>query len=132
MEPELSGQPAPRAYILEHVPAGIALLNDTSLQVLYTNTYLNTLLNQFGLPVDLLELPGLSALKDILPYSFYHQVEPALREAATRGETLEFTDLPFEGFLETRGRTYWHVNIVPGSLETLDTALLNRLPGLDR
>ncbi|HLL80611.1 MAG TPA: GAF domain-containing protein, partial [Ktedonobacteraceae bacterium] len=105
-------------------------MNDTSLQVLYTNTYLNTLLNQFGLPVDLLELPGLSALKDILPYSFYHQVEPALREAATRGETLEFTDLPFEGFLETRGRTYWHVNIVPGSLETLDTALLNRLPGL--
>lgn len=129
MEPEPSGRPAPRAYILEHVPTGIALLNDTSLQVLYTNSYLNTLLAQFGLPVDLSNLTS-TPLKDILPYGFYHQIEPALREAATRGEALEFTDLPFEGFLETRGRTYWRVTIVPGSLETLDTALLNRLPGL--
>lgn len=132
MEPEPSRQPAPRAFILEHVPAGIALLNDTSLQVLYTNSYLNTLLNQFGLPVDFLDLPGLpgSTLQDILPYSFYQQVEPVLREAASRGEALDFTDLPFEGFLETRGRTYWRVNIEPGSLETLDTALLNSLAEL--
>jgi len=43
MEPE---EPAPLTAILEHVPAGIALLDDTSLSVLYANSYLSALLNQ--------------------------------------------------------------------------------------
>jgi PAS domain S-box-containing protein len=119
MEPEQSS----RVSILEHVPEGIALLDDTSLRVLYINSYLRTLLSQSG---QLVDLPG-STLEELLPFGLYQQIEPPLREAATSGETREFTDLPFEGFLETRGRTYWHMTIVPGSRETLDAGLFGHI-----
>ncbi|HVB75510.1 MAG TPA: PAS domain-containing protein [Ktedonobacteraceae bacterium] len=115
MEPE---QSAPLEYILAHVSIGLAILDADTLRVLYINPYC----------LSLLEEPWRSqgatnhALQEVLPSSAISPVEVQLRRAIAARQTLHFNDVPYEGFLETRGRTYWNVEITPdwsGSLNPL-------------
>lgn len=120
-----SEQSVPLAYILGYVPVGIALLDAATLRILYANPYLSSLL------IPSWQIQGVSgrSLQEILPADLLKQIEPPLREAAADGTTRHYDDIPFEGDLETRGRTYWHITIVPTERERIDAALLNKLPG---
>jgi PAS domain S-box-containing protein len=121
MEPE---QSVPLTYILGYVPVGIALIDATTMRVLYVNSYITSLLDPIW------QAKGVSgfALQEILPADLFDKIESPLRDAAIDGATRHFDDLPYEGFLEMRGRTYWHIAIVPTVRDRIDTDLLNRLP----
>jgi PAS domain S-box-containing protein len=118
MEPE---QSVPLAFILGHVPVGIALIDGTTLRVLYTNAYLTALLASSWQAWNV-EVSG-RTLQELLPPDLLHKIEPPLRAADADGVPRHFDDLPYEGFLETRGRTYWRIAIAPAGRATIDAAL---------
>ena len=117
MEPE---QSAPHSFILGHVPLGIALIDATTLRVLYVNSYLTVLLD----PAWHTRNVSGHTLQEILAPDLLRKIEPPLREAYRDGTVRHYDDLPYEGSLETRGRTYWHVTIVPTGRESIDSSLL--------
>ena len=120
MEPE---QSAPHSFILGHVPVGIALIDGTTLRVLYINSYLTALLDPAWRVRD---VSG-HTLQEILAPDLLRKIEPPLREAYRDGTVRHYDDLPYEGSLETRGRTYWHVTIVPAGRESIDRSLLSQI-----
>lgn len=124
MELEQPEQPAPLSLILEHVPVGIILLDGTSMRILYANPYLTSLLDQ---PWPAHDIAGYS-LQEVLPSELLKEAEPVLREVLANQTARQFFDLPFEGFLETRGRTYWRITIVPAQQASSSLALLGQLP----
>jgi signal transduction histidine kinase len=85
--------------ILEH---GVALLDAPSLRVRYANPALRGYLR-------LTEEPIGKSLSDLLPTEVARRAARALSRVAEGGPELEGDELPFEGFLETQGRTYWHI-----------------------
>ena len=61
-------------------------------------------------------------MRDLLPANARSAIEVQSRMEAGNQRTLRFTDIPYAGFLETRGRTYWNISIEPdrqGSLAPL-------------
>ena len=102
-----SVQPALLEHILERMPVGVVILDCTSLRILYINTYLQSLLPLPWHSQSLIE----RSLRDIVPVEEYKLVEPIIREVCLTGRGVTYTDIPYEGFLETRGRTYWHISI---------------------
>ncbi len=112
-----SVQPTLLEYILERMPVGVVNIDCTSFRILYVNTYLQSLLPP---PWQTQNLFGHS-LRDILPNEEFKIVEPILQEICSTGRGATFSDIPYEGFLETRGRTYWHISIEPAQ-----STLLNR------
>jgi PAS domain S-box-containing protein len=123
-----SEQSAPLTYILGYVPVGIALLDAVTLRILYVNPYLSSLL------VPSWQVQGVSGrtLQEILPADLLEKIEPPLREAAASGTTRHYDDIPFEGDLETRGRTYWRITIVPTEREHINAELLSKLPAANQ
>jgi len=97
-----SVQPALLEHILERMPVGVVILDCTSLRILYINTYLQSLLPLPWHSQRLIE----RSLRDIVPVEEYKLVEPIIREVCLTGRGVTYTDIPYEGFLETRGRTY--------------------------
>lgn len=118
-----SEQSAPLSFILGQIPVGIALIDGTTLRVLYANAYLTSLLDQSW------QVRGASGhtLQEILTPDLLKKIEPPLRNAYQDGTTRHYDDLPYEGFLETRGRTYWHITIVPTGRASIDASLLSQL-----
>src|SRR5439155_21474714 len=102
-----SVQPALLEHILEHMSVGVVILDCRSLRILYINTYLQSLLPS---PWHIQSLIGHS-LRDIVPDEEYKIVEPILQDVCLTGRGVTFSDIPYDGFLETRGRTYWHIAI---------------------
>jgi len=102
-----SVQPALLELILERMPVGVVIIDCTSLRVLYLNTYLQSLLP----PPWHTQSPISHKLNDVLPYDVYKIAEPLMQQVCSTGQSITFSDIPYEGFLETRGRTYWHVSI---------------------
>jgi len=69
------------------------------------------------------------SIADVLPEKIHRQVQPILEQVARNGRqaqhepdasdsaeqhkhtTAHYVELPFEGFLESRGRTYWNIQI---------------------
>jgi PAS domain S-box-containing protein len=100
-------QPALLEHILERISVGVVILDCVSLRILYVNTYLQTLLPSSWQAQSLI---GYS-LKDILPDEEFKIVEPILHEVCSTDRETTFSDVPYEGFLEARGRTYWHISI---------------------
>jgi PAS domain S-box-containing protein len=102
-----SVQPALLEHILERMPVGIVILDSTSLRILYINTYLQSLLpspwHTYS-PID-------HSLRDIMPDEEYKIVEPLIQDVCLTGRGVTFSHIPYEGFLETRGRTFWHITI---------------------
>lgn len=111
-------QPALIEHILERMPVGVAILDCTDLRFLYVNAYLLSLLDS---PWRAHSVIG-HTLGDVVPDEVLRAAEPLLRQVCATGQPLTFSDIPYEGFLETRGRTYWHVSIEPS------TNLLPRVP----
>ncbi len=102
-----SVQPALLEHILERMQVGVVILDCTSLRILYINTYLQSLLPLLWRS----ESPIEHSLRDIVPDEEYKLVEPIIHEVCSTGRGATFSDIPYEGFLETRGRTYWQISI---------------------
>ncbi len=102
-----SVQPALLEHILEQMPIGVVILDCTNLRILYINTYLQSLLPFPWRSQSLID----HSLRDIVSGEEYKLVEPILQEVYSTGRGVTFSDIPYEGFLETRGRTYWQISI---------------------
>ena len=104
MEP---GQVKPLEYILNSVGVGVAILDADSLCIQYINPYLHALLKQ---PWRNQDVSGCT-VREVLPAKLPDNVLPLLRHVAETGQSIRYAEAPFEGFLESRGRTYWRVSI---------------------
>lgn len=104
MEP---GQAVQLEHILGHVTVGVVILSSTNLHVRYANPYILAFLdepwcyqNVVGLRVD-----------EILPAQICDIALPILRQVLENGQAVHYMEVPYEGSLETRGRTYWRISI---------------------
>ena len=104
MEP---GQVEQLEYMLNSVAVGIAILDAASLCVRYINPYLHALIQQPWRDQDITGQP----VEDILPETLPANTLSLLRHTAATGQSIYYAEVPFEGFLESRGRTYWRVSI---------------------
>ena len=94
-------------HILGRIPVGVAVLDCTGLRFLYANSYFLSLLDQ---PWRSQGVIG-HTLDEVAPQEIRNAAKPVLLQVCSTGQSQTFSELPFEGFLETRGRTYWHVSI---------------------
>jgi PAS domain S-box-containing protein len=101
------GQSVQLEPIFQYLSIGIAILDSADLNIRYVNPYLLSLLDPRW---QAEELVG-SVVQDILPEELQKLAVPLLLEVAATGTRLNWTDLPYEGFLAARGRTYWQVSI---------------------
>ncbi len=104
MEPEQAEQ---LEYIFGNVAVGVAILDPTSLRMLYINSYLRSLLDEPWSSQDL----RLYSIEEVVTPTCRAMVIALLREVAASREPIRHSEVPYEGFLETRGRTYWRVAI---------------------
>ncbi len=104
MEP---GQVEQIEYMLNSVAVGVAILDAASLCIRYINPYLHALLQQPWRNQDIKGRP----VADVLPETLPDNTLLLLQHTATTGQSIHYAEAPFEGFLESRGRTYWRVSI---------------------
>ncbi len=104
MEP---GQIEQLEYMLNSVAVGIAILDARSLCIRYINPYLHALLQ---LPWRSQDITG-RPVEEVLPAMLPGNILPVLQHTAETGQSIHYAEAPFEGFLESRGRTYWRVSI---------------------
>src|SRR6266849_2850204 len=106
MEPEQSRQ---LEYILGHMTIGVAILDCADLRVRYVNSYLLSLLEEAW------HCQGVIGLRraEIAPGEVLTVALPILQQVCSSGQSTRFCDVPYEGLLKTRGRTYWHVSVEP-------------------
>ncbi len=100
-------QPALLEHILERMPVGVAILDCTDLRILYANSYLLSLLDPVWRSQSIMG----RTLDEVVPHEVRIAAGPLLQQVCSTGQLVTFSDLPYEGFLETRGRTYWQVSI---------------------
>ena len=118
-------QSAPLEHILGQLMVGFAILDGPAMRVRSINPYLFSLLEE---PWRSSQVVG-RTLSEILPPEMLRSVEPWLRQAYTGRETLHLDDIPYEGFLETRGRTYWRITIEPMQQPSSMNAQGGQAPG---
>lgn len=94
-------------YILGNVAVGVAILDPASLSILYVNSYLHSLLNEPWSSQD----PRQHSAVEVIPPKLATIVVPLLRQVAESKESIHHSEVPYEGFLESRGRTYWRVAV---------------------
>lgn len=100
-------QPALLEHILERMPVGVAILDCTDLRILYANSYLLSLLDPVWHSQSIIG----HTLDEVVPHEVRIAAGPLLQQVCSTGQHVTLSDLPYEGFLETRGRTYWQVSI---------------------
>ncbi len=108
MEP---GQAAQLEHILRHVSVGVAILNSTSLHIRFANPYILAFLDE---PWCYQNVVGLR-IDEVLPAQICDIALPLLRQVSESGQSVHFAEVPYEGSLETRGRTYWQISIEPST-----------------
>src|SRR6266704_3141367 len=106
MEPEQSRQ---LEYILGHMTIGVAILDCADLRVRYVNSSLLSLLEEAWHCQGVIGL----RLAEIAPGEVLTVALPILHQVCSSGQSTRFCDVPYEGLLKTRGRTYWHVSVEP-------------------
>lgn len=94
-------------HILGRISVGVAILDCPSLRVLYANTYLTS----FCPEQWRLQGPVGGCVREILPADIYQLAEPLFQQVRATGKKVSLSEIPYEGFLETRGRTYWHISL---------------------
>lgn len=109
MEPE---QSARLEYIPEHLATGIAILDCANLRIRYINSYLRSLLDEPWRTQNPQSITG-RTLEETMPGELLKVALPLLEHVCSTGQKRSWTDVPYEGFLAARGRTYWHVTIEP-------------------
>jgi PAS domain S-box-containing protein len=102
-----SVQPALLERILERISVGVVIIDCTSLRVLYLNSYLQSLLP----PPWHIQSPIGHRLNEVVPYDVYKIANLLMQQVCSTGKSVTFSDIPYDGFLETRGRTYWQTSI---------------------
>src|SRR5437763_11179787 len=107
MEP---GQPAQLEHILRHMSVGVAILDCSDLRLHYANPFLLALLEQLEPSGHSQDIVG-NCLDEIIPDELRKIAVPVLQQVCSTGQHLSWSDIPFEGFLAARGRTYWRVSI---------------------
>ncbi|MFL5629193.1 MAG: PAS domain-containing protein [Ktedonobacteraceae bacterium] len=105
-----SGQPAQLEHILQHMSVGVAILDCSDLRLQYANTFLLSLFEQLEPTWRPQAVIG-HCLDEIIPDELRRIAIPLLQQVCSTGERLSWSDIPFEGFLAARGRTYWRVSI---------------------
>lgn len=106
MKPEQSAQ---LEFILGHLAMGIAILGCADLRFLYVNPYLQSLIDD---PWRSQGVVG-HTLEEIATSEVQRITLPLLREVCAAKQRVSWTNIPYEGFLAARGRTYWNVTIEP-------------------
>jgi PAS domain S-box-containing protein len=106
MGPEQSGQ---LEYILGCVSVGVAILDCTEMRIRYANAHLLSLLEESWHPRGVIG----HRLEEVVPNEIYKVAQPLLQEVCSSARSTTYSEVPFEGFLKTRGRTYWHIEIQP-------------------
>ncbi len=106
MEPEQSAQ---LEFILGHLATGVAILGCADLRFLYVNPYLQSLIDE---PWRSEGVVG-HTLEEIATSDVQKIALPLLREVCASDQRVSWTNIPYEGFLAARGRTYWNVSIEP-------------------
>ncbi|WP_069806255.1 PAS domain-containing protein [Thermogemmatispora onikobensis] len=100
--------------ILGHIAVGAAVLDGTDLRVLYINQYLASLLSEPWRSQGVLG----HRLPEILPPELASTAVPQLQRASAMRQSLVFQDVPYEGLLASRGRTYWRISLIPVTWES--------------
>ncbi len=90
-----------------YLPVGLVVLDSADLRILYFNSYLHT---QFEMYWDTQEVIG-QRVVEFLPDNVRENILARLRSVTISEDTIEYAELPYEGLLHTRGRTYWHVTV---------------------
>jgi PAS domain S-box-containing protein len=94
-------------HILRRMPVGVAVLDCADLRFLYTNSFLLALLDQSWRSQGVIG----HTLDEVAPQGIRQAAQAVLQQVRSTGQSQTFAELPYEGFLETRGRTYWRVSI---------------------
>src|SRR5207244_11586354 len=92
-------------YLLEHLSVGVAILEGATLRVRYLNAYLHSLLPE---PWKSEDVVGRN-VKEVIPEDLHDLILPLLHHTAQTGKRKQYLEIPYEGFLEARGRTYWKI-----------------------
>jgi PAS domain S-box-containing protein len=122
MEPEQSAQ---LESIFQHMSVGVAILDCPDLRLLYANPYLLSLLDQAheaGRPQAIIS----HSLYEIIPEELLRIALPLLQQACSTGQRMSWSDIPYEGFLATRGRTYWRVSVERSEREAESLSISER------
>lgn len=106
-------------YILGHVSVGVAVLDAHDFHICYANSYLCSLLNE---PWCTRQDVAGRHLEEVVPDAVRKLAQPLLHYVASTGKRVNYTEVPYEGFLETRGRTYWRITIERSTLTVNGTA----------
>src|SRR5579863_6479426 len=104
MEPEQSAQ---LEHILRYMSVGVAILACPDMRLRYANPFILSLLDQ---PISADEVIG-RPLSEIIPDELLKVAMPFLQQICATGKRKQWADIPYEGFLAARGRTYWHVTV---------------------
>ncbi|TMC18663.1 MAG: PAS domain-containing protein [Chloroflexi bacterium] len=119
MEP---GQAVQLEYICAHITIGLVILDATNLRIRYANPYLCSLLDE---PWSYRGVIGRS-VEEVLSAKISALALPHLQHVAMTGERIQRAEVPYEGFLTSRGRTYWCISVerLPAEQETSPTLLV--------
>ena len=93
--------------LLGCLSVGVAVLDSTDLHIHYLNAYLRTQIEKHWHLQDVIG----QRIDRLLPEEVRKNVLACLHTVALTGESIEYAELPYEGFLQTRGRTHWHVTL---------------------
>lgn len=114
------GRTSQLEYILDTLTTGAAVIDTSALHVLYVNAYLHELLGEPWRNQNIIN----SHLEDILPREVYTAAQPVFEQVVSSGSPIYFDEVPYEGFLEERGRTYWRLAIRPIQIEPAQSSAL--------
>src|SRR5258708_40077521 len=94
-------------HILRRMPVGVAVLDCTDLRFLYANSFLLALLDQSWRSQG-----GIGhTLDEVAPQGIRQAAQAVLQQVRSTAQNQTLAELPYQGFLETRGRTSWRVCI---------------------
>jgi PAS domain S-box-containing protein len=94
-------------HILKRMQMGVAILDCADLGCLYANPYLLSLLDE---PWRSEGVNG-RRLNEIVSTELYKIMLPVLEQICATGQPVIYDALAYEGFLQSRGRTYWKVSL---------------------
>ena len=92
-------------HILKRLQIGAAILDCADLRCLYANPYLLSLLDE---PWRSDGVNG-RTIGEVFPWKLYRMALPVLEQVRATGQSVTYDALAYEGFLQSRGRTYWKV-----------------------
>src|SRR5947209_14660317 len=100
MEP---AQSARLEQMLGHIAVGIALLDCANQRIHFANQFFLSLLAEPWRSQGVIGHP----LGTVMPEEVYKVAQPLIEQVCSTGQHITLSDIPYEGFLEVRGRTYW-------------------------